>query len=93
MDSSRFYLSTDPEEACKILRKRSVNYVIAYEPSRVVSNSAQILGQTPPENPLGKMLYERPYSAPAFLRLVYENRFFKVFEFVDRPPLGSLRQP
>jgi len=93
VDSSRFYLSTAPEEACKILRKRSVNYVIAYEPSRVVSNSAQILGQTPPDNPLGKMLYEHPYSAPAFLRLVYENRFFKVFEFVDGPPLHSLRQP
>ena len=93
VDCSRFYLSTAPEEAREILKKRSVNYVIAYEPSRVVSNSAQILGQTPPDNPLGKMLYEHPYSAPTFLRLVYENRFFKVFEFVDGPPLHSLRQP
>jgi hypothetical protein len=83
VDSSRFYLSTAPEEACEILRKRSVNYVIAYEPSRVVSNSAQILGQTPPDNPLGKILYEHPSSAPAFLRLVYENKYFKVFEARD----------
>jgi hypothetical protein len=93
VESSRFYLSTAPEEAREILRKRSVNYVIAYEPARVISNSAQILGQTPPDNPLGKMLYEHPYSAPGFLRLVYENRYFKVFEFLDRPPLHSLRQP
>ena len=80
IDSSRFYLSTAPEEACEILKRRSVNYVVAYEPSRVISNSAQILGQTPPDEPLGKILYAHPYSAPAFLRVVYENRFFKVFE-------------
>jgi hypothetical protein len=89
MDSARFYLSTAPEEACEILKKRSVNYVIAYEPSRVISNSAQILGRTPSDEPLGKILYEQPYSAPAFLRLVYENRFFRVFEVADDPCLRS----
>ncbi len=93
VDSSRFYLSTAPEEACKILRKRSVNFVIAYEPSRVLSNSAQILGQTLPGEPLGKILYEQPYSAPAFLRVVYENRFFKVFEVADDPCQGSPQFP
>ena len=93
VDSSRFYLSTAPEEACKILRKRSVNYVIAYEPSRVISNSAQILGQPLLGEPLGKILYEQPYSAPAFLRVVYENRFFKVFEVADDPYQGSPQCP
>ncbi len=90
VDSSRFYLSTVPKEACEILRKRSVNYVIAYEPSRVISNSAQILGQTPPDEPMGKSLYEHPHAAPAFLRVVYENRFFKVFE-VDPSRLHAKR--
>ena len=93
IDSSRFYLSTAPEEACEILRRRSVNYVVAYEPSRVISNAAQILGQNPPDKPLGKTLYEHPYSAPAFLRVVYENKFFKVFEVADGPCLGSPQRP
>jgi hypothetical protein len=93
IDSSRFYLSTAPDEACEIIKRRSVNYVIAYEPSRVISNSAQILGRTPPDEPLGKILYAHPYSAPAFLRVVYENRFFKVFEVADGPCLGSPQRP
>jgi hypothetical protein len=83
VDSSRFFLSTVPEEAREILRKRSVDYVVAYEPERVISNSAQILGLSAPERPLGEILYDHPHAAPSFLRLVYENRFFKVFEFVD----------
>ena len=83
VDSSRFYLSGTPEEAREILRKRSVKYVIAYEPSRVISNSAQVLGRLPPEKPLGETLYDNPLGAPSFLRLAYENKFFKVFEFVD----------
>ena len=83
VDSSRFYLSGTPEEAREILRKRSVKYVIAYEPSRVLSNSAQVLGRLPPEKPLGETLYDNPLGAPFFLRLAFENKFFKVFEFMD----------
>ncbi|HET9523585.1 MAG TPA: hypothetical protein VFO90_05095 [Terrimicrobiaceae bacterium] len=83
VDTARFYLSKTSEEAREILRKRSVKYVIAYEPSRVISNSAQVLGRLPPERPLGETLYHDPLGAPPFLRLVYENKFFKVFEFVD----------
>ncbi len=85
VDSSRFYLSADPEEARGILRKRSVNYVVAYEPARAIPNAAQVLGRSVPESPLGETLYHHPHAAPSFLRLVYENRFFKVFEFINKP--------
>lgn len=85
VDSSRFYLSSAPHEAREILRKRSVNYVVAYEPARVISNSGQILGFATPARPLGEILYDHPNAAPSFLRLVYENRFFKVFENIDEP--------
>jgi hypothetical protein len=84
VDSSRFYLSASPQEARDILRKRSVNYVIAYEPARVISNSAQVLGRPPPERPMAETLYNDPGAAPSFLHLVYENKFFKVFEFVEK---------
>lgn len=85
VDSSRFYSTTVPDEAYEILKRRSVNYVIAYEPARIVSNSSQILDRMPANNPLGKILFEHPDRAPAFLHLVYANRFFKVFEFLDQP--------
>jgi hypothetical protein len=92
VDSSRFYSATVPDEAYEILKRRSVNYVIAYEPSRIVSNSSQILDRMPANNPLGKILFEHPDRAPAFLHLVYANRFFKVFEF-DANPVRSAVLP
>lgn len=80
VDTARFYLSNDIESAHGILQKRRVRYVVAYEPSRVITNSAQILGHPPGREPLGKVLYENPYAAPDFLHLVYENKYFKVYE-------------
>jgi len=79
-DSARFYLATDPLAAREILQKRNVQYVLAYEPPRVIANSSQILGLAPPRTPLGKLLYENPYTSPDWLRLAYENKFFKIYE-------------
>lgn len=86
-DSARFYLTDTAATARSILATRQVNFVVAYEPSRVIPNSAQILGQIPPRSPMGRVLYDQPAAAPEFLRLVYENRFFRVYE--TAPPAGS----
>lgn len=80
VDTARFYLATDMTEAADILKKRHVEYVVAYEPGRVISNSAQILGQPAPAHPLAELLYNHPGLAPKFLNLVYENQYFKVYE-------------
>ena len=79
-DTARFYLATDPLAAREILQKRNVQYVVAYEPPRVMANSAQILGLAPPRESLGKLLFDNPYASPRWLRLAYENKFFKVYE-------------
>jgi len=79
-DTARFYLATDLSAARGIVQKRNVRYVVAYEPSRVLMNSAQILGLTPPPEPLGKLLYENPYASPGWLRLAHKNKYFKVYE-------------
>jgi hypothetical protein len=85
-DTARFYLSDNPSAAHEVLQKRSVQYVVAYEPSRVISNSAQILGRTPPREPLGRTLYDNPHAPPDFLRLVYQNKYFKVYEVRPTQP-------
>lgn len=64
---------------------RQAGYAITYEPDRVISNSAQILGREAPPNPLVKRLHEHPCQ-PGF-QLVHANRFFKVFRIVN--PGGS----
>jgi hypothetical protein len=86
VDSSRFYLATDEATAREILSRRQVRYVVAYEPDRVIANAVQILGEPALSGTMAERLYNRPQASPSFLRLVYRNRFFRVFEVV---PSGS----
>ena len=75
-DTAEFFLSEGSGR--EILEKRKAGYIFAYEPDRVISTSAQILGRLPPPNPLARRLYEHPRQAD--YPLLYANRFFKVFE-------------
>ena len=81
VDASEFYLSEG--DGREIVDRRQVGYIFAYEPERIVSNAAQILGCPVPANPLAARLYDRPSLAP--YRLLYANRFFKVFEAGSDP--------
>ncbi len=80
VETAKFYTSTTDLEARDILQRREVRWVVAYEPSRVIANSSQILGRAPSGIPLVQRLYARPLFPPAFLRSAYQNSFFKVFE-------------
>lgn len=75
-DTADFFLSEGAGR--EILERRKAGYLFAYEPDRVISNSAQILGRAAPFNPLAKQLYDHPHVVD--YRLLYANRFFKVFE-------------
>jgi len=75
-DTAEFFLSEGSGR--EILEKRKAGYIFAYEPERVISNSAQILGRPAPSNPLVRRLYEHPNGAG--YPLLYANRYFKVFE-------------
>ncbi len=81
VDSARFYLSTDREEAAAILARRRVGCVVVYTPERVLENSATLLGipGPPPEDALGALLYRRPHSPPPGLELFAVNPVFRVF--------------
>ncbi len=81
VDTARFYLATDAGPAAEILRRRNVAFVISYEPSRILGNSAQILGRRPDKMSMGQVLYDRPFAAPPSLRLVSQNKYFRVYEF------------
>ncbi len=85
VETAKFYLATTWPEAREILLRRHVRWVVAYEPSRVILNSSQILGHQPARAPLVQKLYAQPPFPPAFLRLEYQNPCFKVFQFVDAP--------
>lgn len=83
VDTARFYDATDPAEARAILEKRGVRAVLACEPSRVVDTSAVLLSRLTPRAPLAETLWQRPHSAPPFLRDVYDNPLFKIFAVSD----------
>ena len=87
VDTSRFYITTDYEEAWKIVRDRGVMRVIAYDPDRVLQTSSTLLGvKADEQKSLAAVLYRGPHSAPPFLKFDKGNQEFKVFKVV---PLES----
>jgi hypothetical protein len=78
--AAEFYLAETPAAAEALARSRQARWVVAYEPDRVIGNSAQILGLAVPKRPLAATLYTAPDRAPPFLRPVFRNRFFKIYE-------------
>jgi hypothetical protein len=85
VDAARFYLATNSLEAKEILARRQVRWVIAYEPSRVIGNSIQVLGTRPAKPPLAQALYTQAPSEDSFLQPAYQNKFFKVFAVKPKP--------
>jgi len=79
VDTARFYLATDENEAREILERRGVSYVVAYEPSRVLGTAASLLGKPGTRRSLGAVLYDTPALAPAWLSPVYSNAYFKIY--------------
>ena len=73
-DTAEFFLSGG--DGNDILFRRDSPYVIAYEPDRVVSNSALILNRAAPANPLARRLYQNRGRG-----LIHANRFFRVYDF------------
>jgi hypothetical protein len=66
-DSARFFLSNDLKQAHSILHKDNVAWVFAYDSQRVTQNSAAVLNEPVPANPLGRVLDRTPGQAPPFL--------------------------
>ena len=84
VDSARFFLSTDPDQAAAILRKRRVFWVVAYDAGRVEENSAAVLGMAVPSRGLGRVLDRNPGRAPVFLRLAAQNGTGKLFRVANK---------
>ena len=78
VDSCEFYLSESLEKTDAILTSHQIRYIFAYEPARMISNSAQILGRQPISTPLAEPLFRHPKSSSARLESIYANRYFKV---------------
>jgi hypothetical protein len=66
-ETVRFFLSENLQEARAILEKRHVAWVFAYDSDRVAQNSAAILNEPLPREPLSRVLDRTPSHAPPFL--------------------------
>ena len=82
VDVDRFFTSLNLPAAHQILRRREVRWVVAYEPDRVLSTAASLLGERLSRNVLGFVLYQQPEAKPGYLRLALVNPYFKVYEVV-----------
>ena len=79
IDSARFFLAEKPEEAKAVLERRRIAFVVVDEPSRTIDTSVPLLGGTAPVKPLGRLIYEAPHRPPDFLRLRFQNQYYKLF--------------
>jgi len=93
VESARFYLTSDPEEALHILDERQVKYVVAYDPGRVLATSAMLLGlpgaPTPSPYVYAQWLYTRPHSPPPGLEPLGSNQAFRLFRHVPEGEPGA----
>ena len=80
VESARFFLSTEPDDARAILQRRGVQWVFVYDSERVAQNSAAILGMAAPLHPFCVILDRTPAQAPPFLSLTAENGACKLYE-------------
>jgi hypothetical protein len=78
-DSARFFLSEDLQKAREILEKRHVAWVFTYDSDRVVQNSASILDEPFPRQPLCLVLDRTPSRAPSFLFFFAQNPTCKLY--------------
>lgn len=77
--SARFFLASNPETGRAILAKTRAAWVLVYDADRTLGNSSALLGLSPPENALGRVLDRTPAQAPAFLQLASQNPACKLF--------------
>ena len=78
-DSARFFLSEDLQKAREILEKRGVAWVFSYDSDRVAQNSAAILNEPRPLQPLCRVLDRTPSHSPPFLIFSAQNPTCKLY--------------
>lgn len=74
VDSARFFLADNADDAGTILRAREVRWVLADDASRVIGTSAIILGVAPPAKTMARILAENAGEAPPFLHEMLQRR-------------------
>jgi hypothetical protein len=78
-ESARFFLSENLQEEREILGKRHVAWIFAYDSDRVTQNSAAILKEPLPQQPLCRGLYRTPSQAPPFLTFSAQTPICKLY--------------
>jgi hypothetical protein len=79
-ESARFFLSEELQKPRDILGRRHVSWVFAYDFGRVAQNSAAILNEPLPREPLCRALDRTPSKAPRFLIFSAQTPACKLFE-------------
>jgi hypothetical protein len=79
--SARFFVAQEAGEAKSILRERRPDFVVVCDADRLLDNSYAVLGRTSePANQLAATLFRTPSRCPNYLRLLFQNPSFKVYQ-------------
>jgi hypothetical protein len=75
--TARFFLADDPDEAHRILASRRAEWVLADDPERTLTTSADLLGSSTPAQPMATRLFG-PRPIPGLTK-VASNAFFRLY--------------
>ena len=78
-DTARFFLCEDLQKAREILQNHRAAWVCAYDSDRVAQNSAAVLNQPLPLQPLCRVLDRTSGQAPRFLIFSAQTAAFKLY--------------
>lgn len=87
VDTARFYITQDYEEAEKIVRARGVQRLVVYDSDRVLQDASSLLNERADrDKSFAAVLYRAPHSAPPFVKFETANQEFKIFKVMPEEP-------
>jgi hypothetical protein len=79
--TARFFVAQNETEATSILLERRPDFIVVCDANRLLDNSYTVLGELDqPANQLAATLFRTPSRCPNYLRLVFQNPNFKVYQ-------------
>jgi hypothetical protein len=87
LESARFFLSHEALQARELLQRHRIEWVFAYDASRVLENSNAIVNKNKKITaaPLGLLLDRTPSQSPPYLRLVAQGGTAKLYRVNHSP--------
>lgn len=89
VDTARFWVEDDPDQAREMLRQREVRYVVTTDVDRAISTAEPLLDAEAPERNMARRLGDFRPEPPEFLELIHEEEHLRVWRVRNGSFIGD----